>query len=215
MALSTLVLASRARGSGAPRRLCYPPPFPSVRPAAATVAVELAQRYTGDGAQTATSPVSMKSGHLSPRWPSSVKQSARQRTASTVHQRRINGVPSSVKQGEKNQSPLDRCGEAAGRKKRRCSLLDEIRRTTAAVVARVLAKTRRDGSHRKQGTEPTSSSPAVAAVERSSAAAADHHNPCTAARPREGKGNHSAHICCYAILAGGTSRSRVTRRCYP
>nr|GMD76741.1 hypothetical protein Iba_chr13bCG13100 [Ipomoea batatas] len=43
-------------------------------------------------------------------------------------------------EGEKNQSPLDRCGEAAGRKKRRCSPLEEIRRTTAAVVARVLAK---------------------------------------------------------------------------
>nr|GMC46701.1 hypothetical protein Iba_chr01aCG4520 [Ipomoea batatas] len=82
------VWAPVARGSGAPRQLCYPPPFPSVRPAAATVAVELAQRHTGDGAQTATSPVSMKFGHLSPRWPSSVKQSARQRTASTAHQRR-------------------------------------------------------------------------------------------------------------------------------
>nr|GLL29822.1 hypothetical protein Itr_chr06CG15600 [Ipomoea trifida] len=42
--------------------------------------------------------------------------------------------------GEKNQSPLDRCGEAAGRKKRHCSPLGGIRRTTAAVVARVLAK---------------------------------------------------------------------------
>nr|GLL21769.1 hypothetical protein Itr_chr03CG07670 [Ipomoea trifida] len=43
-------------------------------------------------------------------------------------------------QGEKNHLPLDRCGEAAGRKKRRCSPLEEIRRTTAAAVARVLAK---------------------------------------------------------------------------
>nr|GMC69505.1 coatomer subunit beta'-2 [Ipomoea batatas] len=55
---------------------------------AAMVAVELAQRVTGDGAQTATSPASMKSGHpSSPAClpPSSV--SARQRTASTAHQR--------------------------------------------------------------------------------------------------------------------------------
>nr|GLL33639.1 puromycin-sensitive aminopeptidase isoform X3 [Ipomoea trifida] len=50
---------------------------------------------------------------------------------------------------------------------------------------------------------------------RDVAAAVDHHNPCTAARSREGKRSHSAHIYCYAILAGGTSRSRVARRCCP
>nr|GMD42376.1 lisH domain-containing protein C1711.05-like [Ipomoea batatas] len=41
----------------------------------------------------------------------------------------------SISQLEK-QSSLDCCGEAAGRKKRRCSSMEEIRRTTAAVVAR-------------------------------------------------------------------------------
>nr|GMD63208.1 hypothetical protein Iba_chr12bCG12660 [Ipomoea batatas] len=49
--------------------------------------------------------------------------------------------PTSVveKEGE-NRSSLDRCGEAAGRKECRCSPLGEIRRTVAAVVARVRAK---------------------------------------------------------------------------
>nr|GME10901.1 hypothetical protein Iba_scaffold11110CG0010 [Ipomoea batatas] len=50
--------------------------------------MELAQRLTGDGAQTATSPVSMKSGHLSfPACLPPSSASARRRTASTAHQR--------------------------------------------------------------------------------------------------------------------------------
>nr|GMD47284.1 hypothetical protein Iba_chr10eCG11430 [Ipomoea batatas] len=57
-------------------------------------------------------------------------------------------------EGEKNQSPLDRCGEVAGRKKRRCSPLEEIRRTTAAVVARVLAKLDETEVTRSKGENP-------------------------------------------------------------